>query len=92
MRQNPGPLSRLLRAITELPLPVGSMVVSAVLLGALGGVVGLVLGLASHPPTAWFAVLEVGVPAGLVGGVLGLVAGSAAYALRAGASGRRLPR
>lgn len=92
MRENPGLVRRLLRGVAELPLPARSMVVSAVLLGALGGLVGLVLGLHSYPPTAWFAVLEVGVPAALLGGVLGLAAGLAAHALRAGQSGRRSPR
>ena len=91
MRENPGPLSRLLSAVAELPLPVRCMVVAAVVLGALGGVVGLVLGLASYPPTAWFAVLEVGVPAGLLGGMLGLLAGSAAYALARHRPGSPLP-
>jgi hypothetical protein len=36
----------------------------------LGGFVGLVLGLHAYPATAWFAVLEVGVPAGIGGAVL----------------------
>jgi len=49
--------------------------IGAVLLGACGGVVGLVVGLRTYAPTAWFAVFEVGVPAALVGSVLGLVAG-----------------
>jgi hypothetical protein len=43
--------------------------------GVLGGVVGLVVGLYAYPPTAWFAVLEVGVPAAIVGGALGAVVG-----------------
>lgn len=45
---------------------------TALVLGVLGGLVGLVLGLVSHPPTAWFAVLEVGVPATLLGLLVGL--------------------
>ena len=36
---------------------------------------GLVLGLRAYPPTAWFAVLEVGVPAGLVGALIGAAVG-----------------
>jgi len=39
--------------------------------------VGLVVGLNAYPPTAWFAVLEVGIPSAIVGGMLGLVAGLA---------------
>ncbi len=52
-----------------------AVLVGSVSLGAVGGVVGLVLGWQAHPPTAWFAVLEVGVPAGVAGGVLGLFVG-----------------
>jgi hypothetical protein len=40
-----------------------------------GGLVGLVLGLRAYPPTAWFAVLEVGVPAGILGALLGAFVG-----------------
>ena len=51
----------------------------AVVGGALGlvfgGLVGLVLGLHAYPPTAWFAVLEVGVPVAIVGTALGALAG-----------------
>jgi hypothetical protein len=40
--------------------------------GAIGGVVGLVLGLRANAPTAPFAVIEVGVPAAIVGGVVAI--------------------
>lgn len=40
-----------------------------------GGLVGLVLGLRAYPATAWFAVVEVGVPAAIGGAVLGALAG-----------------
>ena len=43
--------------------------------GALGAVVGGVLGLFAYPPTAWFAVLEVGLPAAILGGMLGFLVG-----------------
>jgi len=52
------------------------MLASAVTFGVVGGVIGLVLGLIAYPPTAWFAVFEVGVPAALLGALLGLAAGS----------------
>jgi hypothetical protein len=51
------------------------VVVGSIVAGILGGLVGLVLGLRGYPPTAWFAVLEVGVPAAVAGGVLGAGAG-----------------
>lgn len=38
-----------------------------------GGIVGLIVGLLAYAPTAWFAVLELGVPAGALGGIAGLV-------------------
>ena len=46
--------------------------IGALVGGAIGGVVGLVVGLGAYPPTAWFAVVEVGIPAAIVGGALGL--------------------
>jgi riboflavin transporter FmnP len=42
--------------------------------GVIGAIVGLVVGLLAYPPTAWFAVFELGVPAAIAGGVVGLVA------------------
>jgi hypothetical protein len=65
--------------------------VAALVLGVLGGIVGLVVGLVSYPPTAWFAVLEVGLPAGLLGAVVGLLVGSAALLVRRGRPGSDLP-
>jgi hypothetical protein len=42
---------------------------------------GLVLGL-GYPLTAWFAALEIGIPASIVGGVVGFVVGLIATAGR----------
>lgn len=50
--------------------------------GLIGGIAGLVLGLAANPATAWFAVFELGVPSALLGGLLGLASGALASALR----------
>ena len=83
-------VARLSTGLRELPVVVASLLVGAVLLGAIGGVVGLVIGLSVHPSTAWFAVLEVGVPAAAVGGFLGLVVGGIAQWV-GGARGRDVP-
>jgi hypothetical protein len=50
--------------------------------GLIGGVAGLVLGLAANPATAWFAVFELGIPSALLGGLLGLASGALASAVR----------
>lgn len=55
-----------------------------------GGLVGLVLGLHAYAPTAWFAVLEVGVPAAICGAALGALVGLVATKVqdRGGSDGR----
>lgn len=72
-------MQRLRRGLRELPVPLRHAVIGAVVLGVTGGIVGLAIGLRAYVPTAWFAILEVGVPAALLGAVLGLVVGSLAY-------------
>ena len=57
--------------------PVAGAILGAGIFAVGGGIVGLVLGLNAYPPTAWFAVLEVGTPSAIVGGMLGLAAGRA---------------
>jgi hypothetical protein len=78
------------RALREVPQPMRSVVVGAVALGALGAALGLLLGLRAYPPTAWFAVAEVGVPAAMVGALVGLVVGLIGSA--AARRSRRPPR
>jgi RimJ/RimL family protein N-acetyltransferase len=63
------------QALRELPAPRRGALVGAVVLGACGAVVGLVIGLQTYAPTAWAAALEVGIPAALVGAALGLLVG-----------------
>jgi hypothetical protein len=46
--------------------------------GLVGGVVGLVVGLRVYPPTAWFAIFEVALPASILGGLIGLSSGAVA--------------
>lgn len=67
--------------LAGLPLPVRAAVVGGSVLGVLGAIAGLVIGLVTHPPTAWFAVLELGVPATFLGCVAGLLVGSAGWVL-----------
>jgi hypothetical protein len=58
-----------------MPLPTRFAVIGAVVLGIAGGIAGLIISLFVYPPTAWFAVAEVGMPAALLGGLAGLVVG-----------------
>jgi hypothetical protein len=70
------------RAVARLPvellgdvlLPVRWTVLGAASLGVIGAIVGLIVGLLAYPPTACFAVLELGVPAATAGAVAGLFA------------------
>jgi len=59
----------------DLPLPGRWAVVGAAPVGMVGAVVGLVIGLIVHAPTAPFALVELGLPAAIVGGVIGLSTG-----------------
>lgn len=54
---------------------MGFVVRGAAISALLGAAVGLVLGLIANPPTAWFAVLEIGLPAAVAGAGIGLVFG-----------------
>jgi uncharacterized membrane-anchored protein len=73
-----------------VPAPTRCACIGAISAGAIGAIAGLVLGLVSYAPTAWFAVLEVGVPAAVAGAVVGFVAGVAAALVESGA--RRIKR
>ena len=70
------------RGIAELPLVLRWSVRSGLVFGMVGAVVGLLLGLAAYPATAWFAVLEVGIPGFVVGMLLGAAAGFVTLAAR----------
>lgn len=61
--------------LAAMPLVRRCAVIGSTAALIVGGLVGLVLGLSAYPPTAWFALFEVGVPAGIVGAVLGAFVG-----------------
>ena len=65
------------------------MLVGCVVFGAVGGVIGLIVGLRVYPSTAWFAALEIGVLAGVVGGLLGWFIGVIPRLPRSDRAGQR---
>jgi hypothetical protein len=65
-----------------MKLPARWAVFGFVFLGVTGAVAGLIVGLLAYPPTAWFAVIEAGLPAAVVGGTLGVLAGLVVEAAR----------
>ncbi len=64
------------------PLLLRAVLMGAAGAGIAGAVVGLVVGLFVYAPTAWFAVIELGLPAAAAGAVMGLGVGSVVLALR----------
>jgi hypothetical protein len=75
----------------SLPIMTRSVVAGAVGAGVLGCMAGLALGLVAYPPTAWFAVFELGIPAAILGGIVGLISGSIALVARRSRDPRRRP-
>jgi hypothetical protein len=73
---------RAIAALMSLPVLQRSAVAGALCAGVLGGAAGLVIGLIVYPPTAWFAVFELGVPVAIAGGLLGLASGAVVLAVR----------
>ncbi|WP_375475558.1 hypothetical protein [uncultured Jatrophihabitans sp.] len=73
----------------QLTLFPRAVAIGALSAGAAGGIVGLVIGLFTYPPTAPFAVFELGFPATIVGAVCGLVIGSILVAIRRSGRPRR---
>ena len=73
---------RALRALMTLPLLARAAVMGAAFAGITGAIAGLVVGLLTNPPTAPFAVVELGLPAAVVGALGGLVTGLVVFALR----------
>lgn len=50
--------------------------VGAITLGFAGVVAGLIIGLFVYAPTAWFAALELGIPAAAIGALVGAAVGA----------------
>lgn len=69
---------RIPAALKPLPLPMLYGLIGALCLGVVGTLAGLAIGLNVYVPTAWAAMIEVGIPASLVGLVLGLLVGAIA--------------
>jgi hypothetical protein len=69
-------------AMIRINLPARWGVLGAVLLGFVGAIGGLIIGMLAYAPTAWFAVIEAGLPAAVAGGTLGLLAGLLVEAAR----------
>ncbi len=67
-----------LGSLRNLPAPTRFACIGASSAGAIGALAGFVVGLDAYAPTAWFAVLELGVPAAITGGVFGFIAGTVA--------------
>ena len=75
-------MSTLRSLLAAMPLVARFAVVGSTSALVVGGLVGLVLGLIAYPATAWFAVVEVGIPAGVLGALGGLLVGGAVVAVR----------
>ena len=69
-------------ALAQLPVVRRFVVAGTLLGGGVGGLIGLIVGLRVYPPTAWFAIFELGIPAAVVGAVLDLAAGISVRRLR----------
>ena len=59
-----------------MPVLPRAIVIGASGAGLIGAMIGLLVGLAAYPPTAAFAVIELGVPATIAGALAGLLTGS----------------
>jgi len=70
------------RFLDDQPTALRWLVIGALAMGIPGCVAGLVVGLFVYPPTAWFALFELGVPAAVLGGLIGLSSAGVAAAVR----------
>ena len=63
--------------LAAMPVLQRSVIIGATVAGFVGAIVGLFIGLVAYPPTALFAVIEIGLPAAVAGALGGLLVGSA---------------
>ena len=61
--------------LSTMPLLSRAIVVGAITGGAAGAIAGLLVGLVANPPTAAFAMVELGLPSAIVGALVGLLVG-----------------
>jgi hypothetical protein len=79
MRRKGGHTATAVRSLNSLPLPMRWALFGSIAFALVGGLIGLVVGLLAHPATAWFAVLEIGLPAAFLGMWVGLMYGGIAF-------------
>lgn len=75
-------VKELWRGIAMIPTMLRFAVLGAAVCGVVGGIVGLVMGLDTYAPTAWFAVFEISLPAAILGAALGFLMGGCVLAFR----------
>jgi hypothetical protein len=64
------------QALDDMPIAMRYAFVGGAVLAIPGAIVGLIIGLNVHAPTAWAATFEVAIPAALLGALVGLAVGS----------------
>jgi hypothetical protein len=67
---------------SDVLVPARFARIGGLVFGIAGGIAGLILGLRAYPPTAWFAVIEVGLPSAFLGVVAGFLVGFLVLAVR----------
>jgi len=70
-------MKSLVSEIRAHPSPRNCAIAGMLTVGAVGAIIGLVVGLHVHAATAWAAMFELGIPAAVVGAVAGFVVGCA---------------
>lgn len=70
-------MKRFIAEVRADPSPGNCARAGVLVAGAVGMIIGLVIGLQVYAATAWAAMFELGVPAAVVGGVAGFLVGCA---------------